>query len=88
MFTGEWDNTRTKKQKREDRLSERPKQMSMFSLRDTISLGVSARPWLKEAPRPTIQLENQDVKTPEEVERDLRREAEAQTEPMFEIDTG
>lgn len=76
MFTGEWETKRT---------SRTPlQQMPMFSVRETVSFGTSAHPRFAEGGRPTLVLTREDTRTPEEVERDLMREAEALTSPMFE----
>lgn len=74
MFSGEWETRYTRNQLQ---------QMPMFSLSETFEFGVQARPYLLEAPRPTLELISEDVRTPEEIERDLMREAEEMTSPMF-----
>lgn len=74
MFTGNWETKRTRSPLQ---------QMSMFSPRDTVQIGVSARPWLSQLPRPTLELIREDVRTPEEIERGLMLEAAAITSPMF-----
>ncbi len=55
----------------------------MFSINETFVFGQQARPWLAAAAAPTLELIFEDVRTPEEIERDQRRAAEALTTPMF-----
>ena len=50
---------------------------------DLPQLGVQARPWLNRLPRPQMVLEREDIRTDEEKERDLLREAEALTGSLF-----
>lgn len=83
MFSGELVDARSRIQKSRNREASQPKQTAMFSARETVQLGVSARPWLKDLARPTLTLEVQDLRTDEEKERDRWREAEALTTPMF-----
>lgn len=71
---GEWETKRTRN---------KPQQTSMFSVRETVQIGVSARPWLSQMPSSPLELISEDVRTPEEIERDLMREAEVLTSPMF-----
>lgn len=84
MFSGEVVDNRTRHQKRLDRQRQLPKQLAMFRQADTIQFGVSHRPWLKDLPRYQLELQSEDPRTPEEIERDLLREAEKNTESMFE----
>lgn len=83
MFSDELVDTRNRAQKSRDRISEQFQQVSMFSTRETVQLGVSLRPWLKDMERPTMTLEILDMRTEEEKERERRREAEALTTPLF-----
>jgi hypothetical protein len=83
MFTGEVVDKRNRRQKKLDKESSQPRQTSMFSLKETVQLGVQARPWLNSLPRPQMVLEREDIRTDEEKERDLLREAEALTGSLF-----
>jgi hypothetical protein len=74
MFTGAWETKRTRS---------RPQQMQMFSINETFVFGERVRPWLSEAGAPTLALICEDVRTPEEIERDLMREAEALNHKTF-----
>ena len=66
------------------RVDQQPlRQMSLFSINEIVQLGVSAHPWLKEMPTPSLTLERQDARTEEEKERDRMREAEKLTTPLF-----
>ena len=85
MFSGQMVDNRTQQQKRLGKIAIQPQQMMMFSLKDTVELGVSARPWLKELPPPKLELERQDIRTEEEREHDLLREAQSLTSAMFSI---
>jgi len=84
MFSGEWNDNRTARQKRRDRERGRPQQIAMFAINDVVRLGESLRPWLRETPRGQLVLERVDIRTQEDVERDRRREAEALTAEMFD----
>lgn len=83
MFSGELVDARSRAQRSRNREDAQLRQISMFSARETIQVGVSARPWLKDLARPTLTLEVQDLRTDEEKERDFRHQAEALTTPMF-----
>jgi hypothetical protein len=83
MFTGEMVDNRTAAQKRTDHERDIPMQRQMFSLQETVQIDVSAYPWLSETSRPTLELVSEDPRTPEEIERDLMREAEALTNNLF-----
>lgn len=74
MFTGEWETKRTRN---------RLEQLSMFSINETFEFGARVRSYLSELPRPTLELVSEDVRTQEDIERDLMREAEALTTSMF-----
>jgi hypothetical protein len=74
MFSGEWETKRTRSPLA---------QMSLFSINETFEFGARVRPWLAEAGRPTLELISEDARTSEEIERDLMREAEVLTSPMF-----
>jgi hypothetical protein len=86
MFSGEWRDNRTRRQRKSDKERTNPQQSSMFAFGETYEFGASYRPWLREAPVGRLILERQDIRTPEEVERDLIREANSYAEHMFEAD--
>ena len=83
IFTHEFVDTRNDYRKRQDHQQEQPQQSTIFSARETVQMGVNARPWLKDLARPPLILEILDLRTEEEKERDQRRAAEALTQPMF-----
>jgi hypothetical protein len=83
MFTGRLVDNRSAYRKRQDKALGLPRQMGMFPLKETLQFGVQARPWLNDLPRPQMVLQQQDVRTDEEKERDLLREAEDQTADLF-----
>jgi hypothetical protein len=84
LFTGEWVDARTDYRKRLDRERGQPQQMALFAAREVVQIGVQIRPWLNDLPDYPLQLEREDPRTPEEVERDLLLEAQKQTVPMFD----
>jgi hypothetical protein len=86
MFSGDWKDTRTRGQQKADRERNKPQQSSMFAFGETYEFGASYRPWLKESPAGNLQLEREDIRTPDEIERDLIREANSQTTAMFEAE--
>lgn len=86
MFTGALVDARTREQKRGDRQRTSLQQLGMFSARETVRLGECCRPWLRDLPRPVLELEILDLRTDEEKERDLQRQAEALTVPMFSVE--
>ncbi len=75
MFTGDWETKRTRAPK--------PQQTAMFTLRETFEFGAKAHPKFAEGGTPPLQLVREDVRTLEEIECDLMREAEKLTQPMF-----
>lgn len=83
MFSGELVDNRTSTQRRADRERNVPKQKEMFPIRETVQIGVNLRPWLSEAPKPSLVLASEDPRSEEEIERDLMREAEALTVSLF-----
>lgn len=83
LFSGALVDNRTRAQKRFEKQAGLPHQITMFSLKETCQIGVSARPWLKDLPRPQMVLVGEDPRTEEEKERDLLREAEGLTHQMF-----
>jgi hypothetical protein len=44
MFTDKLVDNRSRHQKRKDKARKQPQQMNMFSLKDTVQLGVSTKP--------------------------------------------
>jgi hypothetical protein len=87
MFTGEQVDNRNAYQKKKDRERTAPQQTQMFSTPDVMQFGVrpksAYRDWLEKAKVPDLELVLVDTRTPEEVERDLIREAEKQTLSLF-----
>ncbi len=83
MFTGEWDDNRTHRQKQFDRQQDQPKQLEMFSSREVAQFGVNAHPLLPLSPNTKLLLIPEDPRTEEEIDRDRERAAEEQTYQMF-----
>lgn len=84
MFLQDYVDNRSAGQKRKDRERQKLQQASLFSIHDMAQMTANARPWLNQMPQPPLELEIQEVRTEEEIERDRRREAQALTASMFE----
>ena len=82
MFTDEWDDNRTRRQKKLDGKRNQPRQTEMFSSREIAQFGVRKTAWPL-SPTTKLGLIFEDPRTPEEIERDRQRAAEEQTYPMF-----
>lgn len=82
LFTGEWVDTRTRRQKQLDRERGQLRQTEMFSQREVAQFGVRARPQMDVHPG-RLRLVMEDPRTPDEKEADLMREAQRLTQPMF-----
>lgn len=88
MFSGELVDTRSDAQKKKDQERSAPLQIRMFSTPEMVQGGQSKsvyREWLNQATAPPLELAIQDMRTPEEIERDEQREAEKLTVPLFEV---
>lgn len=87
LFSGELVDNRSDYQRRLDREREKPQQMLMFKTPEIVQFGGQShsayREWLDEATPPSLSLEREDVRTDEERERDLMRDAEQRTRPLF-----
>ena len=83
MFTGQLVDTRSSYRRRMDREQQKPQQPGLFTARQVIQHEARRRPWLNDLPTYRIALESEDPRTPEEIEHDLLREAQALTSPMF-----
>lgn len=87
LFSGELVDARTKYQKKKDWERSVPPQLHMFKTPDVVQFGVlpksAYRVWAERATLTPLSLELEVTRSPEEIERDLIREAEKQTFPMF-----
>lgn len=83
MFKGTLVDSRSSYHKKRDRERELPPQLSMFSAQEHQELSAHARPWLDDAPKGLLTLDTQDIRTPEEVETDLLRQAQSLTASLF-----
>lgn len=83
MFSGELVDTRTRRQKQQDRDRQQPKQMEMFSQREVAQFGVKAHPLLPLSSNTRLLLIPEDPRTEEEIEADRQREAQKRTFQMF-----
>jgi hypothetical protein len=88
MFNGEWVDTRTKRQKHNDRQQELPHQEAMFSQRDIAQFGVTAHPLMPLSDDSKLVLEQEDPRTDEEKAHDLAREVEEKSTSLFELPAG
>lgn len=86
MFTGELDDTRTRRQRALDRQREQLHQQEMFSQRDLAQFGVNPHPLLPLSPNTKLLLIPEDPRTEEEIERDTQKLAEEQTRALFDDD--
>lgn len=84
MFTGEWDDNRTRRQKKRDKEREKPKQRLMFSQREMAQFGVNPRPKFSLSPHTRLRLLYPDFRTPEEIEVERQRSALDKTKRMFD----
>jgi hypothetical protein len=84
MFSGEWVDNRTSRQKKQDRERELPKPLEMFSQRELAQFGVNAHPLLPLSEHTKLGLIFEDPRTEEQRELDRQKEAEARTHQLFE----
>jgi hypothetical protein len=85
MFTGTLTDNRTGDQKERDKEQAKPVQTLMFSQRDILQIGVSPTPRMDLSPG-RLALISEDPRTPEEIERDLVRQAQALTPTLFAVE--
>ena len=83
MFSGEAVDNRTTTQKRKAKKREAPQQFEMFSQRDVAQFEVRARPQMPLPESATMALIIQDPRSPEQVELDRQRAAEALNGHLF-----
>ena len=85
MFSGELVDNRTAAQKKANAVFSLPQQMWMFKQRDVVQIGVKTPPVvdISNVSAGELVLVSEDIRTDEEKERDLQRQAEALTTAMF-----
>ncbi len=83
MFSGALVDTRTAKQKEQDKLRTLPQPVEMFPQREIAQFGVVAHPLLPINDNTRLGLVNEDPRTDAERERDLEREAQRHMVEMF-----
>lgn len=86
MFTGEAVDNRTRAQRERDRQWVQPVQMLMFSQRDMAQVEVNPYPRMDVSPGP-LKLILEDIRTEEEKDADLLRQAQAATIDLFAVET-
>ena len=84
LFSGDFVNTRTRKQKKIAAQQAQPKQTEMFSQREMAQFGVNPRPLIPISPKTRIELALQDMRTEEEKEAAIQREAEKRNYRLFD----
>ncbi len=84
MFSGELVDTRTAAQKARDRERDKPQQIEMFAQHEIAQFGVRAHPQMSLSEHTKLVLISEDPRTPEEIEQDRDRAAQAMTKPMFD----
>ncbi len=84
LFSGELIDTRTAAQKARDRERNKPQQIEMFAQREIAQFGVRAHPQMSLSEHTKLVLISEDPKTPEEIEQDRDRAAQAMTKSMFD----
>ncbi len=87
MFTNTLVDNRTPAQKRRDAERSQPRQLEMFSPRETAQFGAGVRSMSLPASA-KLRLEIEDHRTPEEIEADMQREIEERTFAMFGVMVG
>jgi hypothetical protein len=87
MFTGQPVDNRTPTQKKRDQEINAPQQIQMFKTPEIVQLGMKKKTlygeWMQKAPPPPLVLHQIDTRTADEIERDLMREAQKKTIPLF-----
>ncbi len=83
LFDGELADTRTRRQKKQDRQRQKPQQPLMFSQAEVAQFGVKANPLFSLSPTTGLALLNEDPRTEEQKQLDLQREAEDKTHRLF-----
>jgi hypothetical protein len=83
MFSGELKDTRTRRQREQDKQRDLPQPTLMFKQNEVVQFGVKARPIMPIADNARLALQHEDYRTEEERESDLRHEAEAKTYLLF-----
>ena len=86
MFTGKLVDARTRTQKKRDAEREKPQTMLMFSQREIAQVGVNPHPKFPLSPHTSLALIRQDIRTPEQIERDRQRQVETLMKPMFDAE--
>src|SRR5258708_27855106 len=83
MFSGALVDTRTAKQKEQDKLRTLPQSLEMFPQREIAQFGVMAHPLLPINDKTQLGLISEDPRTDEEKEHDLEREAQRHMAELF-----
>ena len=76
MFSGELVDTRSRKQKKNEKKRQLPVQAEMFSQRELAQFGVEAKPQIPLSPKTRIELALQDMRSEEEREAARQQEIE------------
>lgn len=90
LFSGEPVDTRSDYQRKKDKERTAPQQTQMFKTPEMVQFGVRTksayRDWIDQATAPPLVLQMIETRTPEQIERDLMREAEKLMTPLFPVE--
>ena len=86
LFGNKPVDNRSRSQKRKAKKKTKPQPVMMFSQRDVAQFGVKAKPLISLSPKTKLVLRQEDPRTEEEIEKDIRREAEAKNHQIFEAE--
>jgi hypothetical protein len=84
LFTGTLVDTRTPAQKKAQAEQQQPRQIEMFSQHETAQFGVNAHPVMPLSPGKLVLIQ-EDLRTDEEIEQDLMRQAQSNTPDLFAL---
>src|SRR5436309_3532518 len=83
MFSGELVDTRSSRQKQQDREQALPQPVEMFKQSEIAQFGVNARPLLPISDKTRLALIAEETRTEEQIEADIQRAAEERTGHLF-----
>ena len=75
MFSGEWVDNRTRRQKKRDKTREAPQQSLMFSQRDMAQFGVNSRPQFPLPPQAMLRFLDPQLRSPAEIEAENNQQS-------------
>lgn len=87
MFTGEWVDNRTHRQKKQDAKREKPQQTLMFSQRDMAQFGVNPRPQFPLPPQAMLRFLDPNFRSPVEIEAENNPQTSGLQQTTFAEET-